>query len=403
MAKKKQCNQCKGYNISKDLCTIKWCQPSFDDSDCMEFIAHGSSALNGGAYNKSEESSGCTEPDASPIKIVRRGGSSKSRVISVKSTIKKDTDEGETSPFTLEIPEQIVRVLLFFLLLSVVSVLSYGGYAYLKYVGEQERENIVWKARVELEAVRIDKTIQYLRLDTMAYEDRLLKLSFRRNINRQEHISEVPETMIYDEIASVVAINPSRWDSICNCLKEAETDLMITYSDVHLKPNIIIPYQELSKRLLADDVIREGLNLFVKKKEREVLQYARSHFKGDGFFSADSVAEKGDYLTLFLSYDDSKARLGESFLDNNRINPHFTDPVGDMGSILDGMLSICTRINKGVAFVYIGKRNHKVDSCKWDANGTREIAIRYAGSPHYIKQRTNQVHTFIKRIKQNPK
>ena len=37
MAKKEQCNLCKGYNPQSDLCTIKWEQPSFDGVDCDKF------------------------------------------------------------------------------------------------------------------------------------------------------------------------------------------------------------------------------------------------------------------------------------------------------------------------------------------------------------------------------
>ena len=137
--------------------------------------------------------------------------------------------------------------------------------------------------------------------------------------------------------------------------------------------------------------------MFTVLKGCEILRYAKMHFQGDVFFNVDSMSLNDKSLLLCLSYDDSKARLGDSYLRMDRVNPHFTDPVGEMGSILDGMLSICTRTNRGFGFVYTAQKSHKVDRCEWTIDEMREIAEANRAKFFVGNRKTNQVKTVIVR------
>ena len=402
MAKKEQCCICTGYNVHSELCTIKWCQLSFDGECCPDFRDKNQPVSDVKSPNRENNTHNDNSKEQNNndgvtfTRIRKRGKSIQSHVASVKSQSKATSDiDDKESPYVLDIPVSLVRVFIICLLILVIGGLGYGGYYYIQQTKIQERENLVWKARVKLEEIRSEKTINYLRLHNIEYEDKLLKLAFMRNLNQYGRITEASDSLIYKEFTSIIAINSNRWDSICNILIQAETNLSVTYSDVHLRPRITIPYQKLADKLLSKNVQQEGLRLFVKKKEEEVLEYARIHFSDDRIFTVDSVSSYGGYVALYLSYDDTVARLGKSYLDKERVNVHFTDPVGEMGSILDGMLSISTFTNSGIAFVYTGKKNHKVDSCKWDAEKAREIAKLCSGYLLIDGRKTNQIKTAI--------
>lgn len=396
MAIKDQCLRCKQYNASADLCTIKWVQPTFDGSDCNDFIDH-SSTKTVKADNTMIDKGSMNEDTRHHQPSVRKRGFSKSGVISIegKGESNHDDENDEDSKHILYIPESIIRIIgIVFIIVLILSGI-YGGYSYIKNQEKQEREELVWKARIELEEIRTEKTILYLRIYNMDYKENLLTLSCLRNLNQRDYVNEAPDSLIHKEIASLVSLNPKKWESICKYLEQAQVDLAITYSDVHLRPTLTIPYQFLSEKLLAKRILSEGLNIYVNKKEKEVLDYAQKHFYGDRYFSVDSLSMQRGYVALYLTYDDSKARLGDTFLDTIRVNPHYTDPVGDMGSILDGMLAISTRTGKGIAFVYVGKNSRKVDGCKWNEEETKEIAKKYSGSLHIEGRKTNQVKTGI--------
>ena len=100
-----------------------------------------------------------------------------------------------------------------------------------------------------------------------------------------------------------------------------------------------------------------------------------------------------------MSYNDSKANLGSTFLNTDKVALHYTDKVGDMGSILNNMLSICARTNKGFAFIYTAQKSHKIQKCKYNAERAKKIYEDTADKLWLDKRETNQVHTVIYRTK----
>ena len=129
-------------------------------------------------------------------------------------------------------------------------------------------------------------------------------------------------------------------------------------------------------------------------KALETLDYAKRHFKRDIAFTADSVKIEDKYVALYLSYDDKYSI--EHFLDTTHVNAHFTDDVGEMGSILDNMLEICVRTERGFAFVYTGTRKHKVDRLQWDYSRIGEyVDAKVIRGLRNDERQFNSVHTVI--------
>lgn len=412
MAKKEQCNLCKGYNPQSDLCTIKWEQPSFDGVDCDKFQSQDKAKPKPEDYYEKKIPDNETQHGGHfSMRVLKRGKSFTNRGANVKDesyqskgdeSVAKNHDKKESN-FVIEISENVfylgMRILGILLFIVVVLGAIYGAYAYMKYQERKEKDDLIWKAKCELETIRGDKTIGYLRLDKVICDDNVISLSFLRNTHGTNGIMHFTDSIMYKEIASLITIAPVKWDSICSLLQTAGVDLNIIFSDVLDKPSIVIPNSLLRSKLLTKDLLEEGNKIFIQRKSEEIIQYARKHFSNDICFKVDTLIVSIDYVTLQLTYDDSKARLGKSFLDTTYVSPHFTDPVGDMGSILDGMLMICERTNKGLAFSYIGEKSKSKSICLWNAEKTKAIAKEQRQQLYLNGRKTNQVYTVITREK----
>ena len=412
MANKEQCLRCKGYNPEANLCTIKWVQPSYEGNNCDKFYDGVANKQVIEPCQQDNLSYRKLRPKEEPAnRIKKRGMSSSGKSLHVRG---KTVSRNENDDYFIEPPENtiiektdnFVRIAGILLIILFIIAIGFGGFSYIGKKKKQEIEVIVWKARTELELFTSDKTIEYLRLYKTEYDNGFLNLYFLRNLSIINKGDQVTDSTMIDDIASFVSINPFRWDSVCTILEKEAIDLSIIYSDVNIEkgqelrnPKITIPHTEIRKKLLSDAQRERGLDLFIKRKTREVMNYAILHFKNDIIFKVDSVGIYNHYVSLHLSYDDKTAKLGKTYLDTAYVNSHFKDPVGDMGSILDGMLTICSRLNKGVAFVYVGKSSKKRDVWTWDAEKTKKLIDEKSKKIHLSGQKTNRVHTVIRNEK----
>lgn len=397
MAKKEQCKLCKGYNPESKLCTIKWEQLSFDGNECEQFdniVALEKEETQEVENEDAANESSLPKPDK-PIK--KRSVAPDKPAIHIEETASSVSPKSEEKPKKKHYKplSKTAKSVLLLITLIIVFIGIWQTYIFIKEnLEEKGREKIVWLAICELEDLRVDKTVRYLRLNDIKYEDKKLKLGYHANYSAREILRIVKDSLMYDDFLSVIAIAPQKWNIISRYLTAAEVDLQITYSNT-LVPSFGLSWKQLSTLMSDKRKLRKGKRLFVNRKKREVMNYALKHFRKDRYLKVDSLSLDNKYVSLHMSYDTSIASLGETFLDTIHVNRHYTDKVGDMGSILDGMLAICSRINRGFAFVYFDRKERKVQHCEWNVEKAKAIARQAADRIRLSSEKSNQVRTVI--------
>ncbi|WP_455663856.1 hypothetical protein [Phocaeicola sp.] len=376
MAKKEQCQLCEEYKPELELCTIKWVQLSFDGNECEQFD-------NIVSLEQVKQLEVENEKEANESSLPKADKHIKKRSVTPdKSTIHIEETASSVSPQSKENPKKFhykplsktSKSVLLFITLIIIIIGTWQTYTFIKEsLEKKEREKNVWLAICELEDLRVDKTVRYLRLNDIKYEDKKLKLGYHANYSTREISRIVKDSLMYDDFLSVIAIAPQKWNIISHYLAAAEVDLYITYFNTSI-PSYLLSWKQLSTLMSDKQKLRKGKRLFVNRKKEEVLNYALKHFGKDRYFKVDSLSLDNKYVSLHMYYDKSIASLGETFLDTIHVNPPYTDKVGDMGSLLDGMLAICSRINRGFAFVYFDRKERKVQRCEWNVEKAKAIA-----------------------------
>ncbi|MBR5481354.1 MAG: hypothetical protein IKU85_06660 [Bacteroidaceae bacterium] len=262
-------------------------------------------------------------------------------------------------------------------------------------------EHLIWKARIELEPLCNDRTVQYLSMHDLSCESNQLRINFLYeplSSFEDKYKNEDDDKIKYAELMSIINLHPDTWKAASGYLLKANANVSFTFSS-NIERTINITSQQF-KEILSDKKLREiGEEIFLIRKKLETFEYARFHFAGDNYFDVDSLSIDEKFVTLHLSHDDSNAQLGPSFLDTTRVSLHFTDKVGRMGSILDNMLSICAKTKKGFAFSYYGNKSHKVQRCEWSAEKAMKMHEETVDKKWLDNRKTNRVRTVIRRTK----
>ena len=285
-----------------------------------------------------------------------------------------------------------------------IGVLTVPAYFFYNQWKTKQREDLMWMARGQLELMKGNKSVEFLRLWDISYSDNTLHLLFHSTYPYYKHdfteSSIVQDTMQlyflknHALLLAYARVSPESWDLACKYLKEADVNLRVTYQylDTLVETEPLTP--EVLGKLFSERNKTDGLKLYSNLKALETLAYAKRHFKRDIAFTADSIKVEDNFVALHLSYDDRYSI--EHFLDTTHVNAHFTDDVGEMGSILDNMLEICVRTERGFAFVYTGTRKHKVDRLQWDYSRIGEyVDAKVIRGLRNDKRKFNSVHTVI--------
>ena len=292
------------------------------------------------------------------------------------------------------------KTLLLIFIIIILPCLAF--YCFIMYKQKREAiEHLIWKARIELEPLCNDRTVQYLSMNDVSCEKDQLRIKFLYvplSSFDDKYKNEDDDKFKYAELMSIVNLHPDKWKAASEYLLKANANVSFTFSS-NIERTINLTSQQF-KELLSDKKLHEiSEELFLIRKKSETLEYARFHFARDKYFDVDSLSIDEKFVTLHLSHDDSKAQLGPSFLDTTRVSLHFTDKVGRMGSILDNMLSICARTKKGFAFSYYGNKSHKVQRCEWNAEKAMKMHEETADKKWLDNRKTNRVRTVITRTK----
>lgn len=289
-----------------------------------------------------------------------------------------------------------------FLIFIIIILPCLAFYCFIMYKQKREEiEHLIWKARIELEPLCNDRTVQYLSMHDLSCESNQLRINFLYeplSSFEDKYKNEDDDKFKYAELMSIINLRPDKWKAASEYLLKANANVSFTFSS-SIERTINITSQQF-KEILSDKKLREiGEEIFLIRKKLETFEYARFHFARDKYFDVDSLSIDEKFVTLHLSHDDSRAQLGPSFLDTTSVSSHFTDKVGHMGSILDNMLSICVRTNNGFAFSYYGTKSHKVQRCEWSAEKAKEMYQETADRKWLDNRKTNRVRTVITRTK----
>lgn len=292
------------------------------------------------------------------------------------------------------------KTLLLIFIIIILPCLAF--YCFIMYKQKREEiELLIWKARIELEPLCNDRTVQYLSMHDLSCESNQLRINFLYeplSSFEDKYKNEDDDKFKYAELMSIINLRPDKWKAASEYLLKANANVSFTFSS-SIERTINITSQQF-KEILSDKQLHEiGEEIFLIRKKMETLEYARFHFARDKYFDVDSLSIDEKFVTLHLSHDDSKAQLGHSFLDTTRVALHFTDKVGRMGSILDNMLSICAKTKKGFAFSYYGNKSHKVQRCEWNAEKAMKMHEETADKKWLDNRKTNRVRTVITRTK----
>ena len=297
------------------------------------------------------------------------------------------------------------NIILLFFTIGVLIVLAYFFYSHWK---ARQREDLMWMARGQLELMKGDKSVEFLRLGDVSYSDNTLHLLFHSAYPYYKH-NFIESSILQDTIQLYLLKNhallmayarvaPESWDLACKYLDEAKVDMHVTYQYLDTLVDTEPMTPDVFEKLFSEHNKANGLKLYSNLKTLETLEYAKRQFRRDIAFTADSVKIEDKYVALHLSYDDRYSI--EHFLDTTHVNAHFTDDVGEMGSILDNMLEICVRTERGFAFVYTGTRKHKVNRLQWDYSRIGEyVDAKVIRGLRNDERQFNSVHTYIERRK----
>ncbi len=400
MAKETECGKCDSYKAG--ICTKLWAEPSFDGSAC-ELIASSTPPCE-----KAEQMQ--EDADSEPARKIRRRGSSAaghSAKVVMGQENSSVSDRGSINHRTLYVGEKTFSslpyiwyaVLLCFLL--VIGAVGWYGWRYYEKV---KMEELSLEICGSLQLFRDNPFISYLQIQEMGLDDNSFYVGLRfpeanaynplANCSVAKYLEgdSASDKFMRECFLSLMTVYPSNWDCVCHLLDSANLDLSLRYSQ--LSDTCVISHSELLAMAPGTRAFREGEALFIDFKKADVLNYAQCHFKKDCFFSPDSVSLTSNTVTLHLNYDDTYP-LGNSFTDVEHIAGHFTDPVGDMGSIADNMLTICSLKKCGMAIEYFGRKSHKIKRWEWDANRTQDFLSDYQGYIPYSGRQKNQVQTVI--------
>ena len=413
MARIEECNQCESFKSG--LCTRLWKEPSFNDTPC-EMQATPSITQD----NQENTVEGTDEEQ--PVRRIHKRGSSAAghttkRIVAKRENHPSPSEEDEETEHAIYVGEKSFRLLTYVkdvlvvcVILALVLGIWYGGHYYFKQKEIAFKEDLAVEAKNKLRPMLDENIFQYLKLVQLTYEDNSLcfKYADRKNaiasaleqINKQYHgeeLNRVSHDIKLQFFLSALAMKPHEWDAACQLLDSAGVDVKVRF--IGVDEPCELRHEQLSQYNSQSDIFQKSKNIFIINKKIEVLEYAITHFLRDRVFGIDSVSISPNYVTLHLNYDDTY-NLGESYLDTAYINSHFTDPVGEMGSIVDNMLSICSLTNCGIAFEYVGRKKHQVTRWEWDSSRTQAFLAKYSGIIPYRKRKTNQVHTTIVTRKQ---
>lgn len=280
-----------------------------------------------------------------------------------------------------------------FIFLGIVLLLAVGycGYRYVQL--RNARFDAMCVVEHELGVMERDEvTADFVHIGYHTYEDGLLTVYVRLNVPEECPIKFNLDS-ISREFLCLTAIYPEGWDAIIKQLVIADISMQLCYNGYEVKHSVRMSPDEMNHLFDNSSDVAEAKEIFAQRKLMEVKDYALRHFKYDAYLRLKDVHLEPDYVALTLEYDDSKYQLSPSLCDTSRIANHFIDKVDTMGSIVDNMLQICLRTDRGIAIEYEGKQKGTFHRCNYNVSKTHQMVEELQHYQIYDDRRENVVST----------
>ena len=408
---REQCENCKDFRKGMMLCAYSWEQVEFDDTPCKK--------------NKAEENVTSDTSEKTSEMASMEGTETKGQKVRNNPQLStRNLVEGEEG-VSMKNVRSTDWFTVTWLILVAVAVIAGGWFGY-RYWKSQRNDESMLLAKSELMYLSTDKTMDYLEFERLDADGKEITLVLETKNSQltaidmlanymdgndsveldkkdvkygKDKLKEQIDSIVKLELMSLIAIEPARWKAFCNRLEEADGKLSVALSSMSTNFSIDLTSEQLRQLIEEEEQKKTGLDYFVNNKRVEVLDYARRHFRNDRLLRVKDVVVDSQYVSLWLAYDDSKYKIDKSMLDTTYVRPHFTDGVGEMGSILDGMLAISTRTDKGIAFVYSGTVNHNIDRVQFEKDKVKEIHKDESNRFYVGERKRDQVQSVIRHQK----
>lgn len=371
MAKLSQCIKCKKYQEKSNICTNTWKEIDFDDTPCSVLSEN---TQNVDTISDKQQSSDIFKQ----VKKRKEGHNTQKNIPNDKIV---DADLLET-----EIVEEHKHLHVFFISVICLILLGLGVGAYY-YIWQKQmvekRGIVVNSVNSIIQEIQEDKTLGSIKIIDYNFHGDTLMVNYWADRSVMDMIKN---DSLEQEFMYMVLLHRDQWRSIVHVIDDMPIKVTAffdinrlnrgkqlggKYSMNHLN-NHADTLHFTTTIAHIDSIIKDPLlfskamEVFANRKLIDIKEYVIKHFGNNGLLKFHDIRLDKDFVRLTLAYDDSKMKIGGTYLDSIRINPNFTDKVDERGSILRELFSICSRTHRGFSIEYRGTRKNTRNSISWN-------------------------------------
>lgn len=351
---------CKDYQKELNLCKRQWIEVIFDDTICQ--IQKDDSSLKSGTENIHNE-----KLPESNRRIVKRGSpvnvhNQASDLIREKTTETKDS-ENNSGVFTINMTGITYKVLVLSIALIILGGITGIAYYFYDKHESEERELLVGQTRLVLDDIKQDNTLGCIKLVSYDFNGESLSLSYwlEFDVPNETFRDSLEQSFMY-----LASLHSDKWKSLRELSGDRQIDINVVFNSKYYCDSVSTTLEKVCTKIEDKVFFERAMYVFAEYKLIDIKEYTEKHFKKNGLLTFVGVRLDKDFVRLALSFDDSQVRIGKTMLDSTRIDPNFTDKVGERGSILKELFSICARTHRGFKIEYLGTHNKTHHVLSWN-------------------------------------
>ena len=400
MARLNQCKDCKDYQSNLNLCTREWKELCFDDTDCkFKFDNIEDSASS---TSESEDFNENIHSRVAKRGSIRSGTASDNKVIKEAMEMHAPKIKHSSSSISKRVHPYYIAI--FFIII----ILVLGGFGISCYLKNEEKEQEKSHVNYLLDEIQQDKTLNSIKMISHHYEGDTLLVNY---FAIPSIAKKIYKDSLKNEFQNMVLLHHDKWKELLNSVVDKQSIVIATFNRYHhrqetspdhtsevksiyefedVEDSTTITLAEINAFIDNPDLRKNAVAVFANRKLFDIEEYVNLHYANTSMLKMHSVTLDKDFVRVALSFDDSRSRIGSTLLDSMNIDPNFTDKVGERGSILREIFSICSRTHRGFTIEYIGsqKGTHHILSWNYDRAMKFKSLFNFGTNPY---DETNQV------------